>query len=149
LPESDQWILRNLELRPATPERLRQDIDAIRSRIPDHLFVTHFDAISKDGTLLKGRADYLKMVREALIDCSVNWYDPSPSIAAFGQDLALDDPEASLSHFSHSFEQYLSTNWWLRFIQPVCTEQRMDRELRNRIRATAKAAKQSPRPALI
>ncbi len=149
LPESDQKILRNLELRSATPETLRQDIDAIRNKVPDHLFITHFDAISKDGHLLKARAEYLKMVRAALIECNAKWYDPTQSIVAFGQDLALDDPEASLSHFSYSFEQYLANNWWLRFIAPVCKEKHMDSDLRNRIRQTAKAVKKTRQSALI
>ena len=139
LTENDQKLLSRIRLEVTTPQQLRLDIDAIRSSVSDHLFVTHFDAYGGDGNLIQSRASYLKMVREALIDCGVTWYDPTESIAAFGQKLALDDPEKSLSHYSPSFEKYLSGNWWHRFIHPTQKERKMDERLRQRIRETAKA----------
>ncbi len=138
---SDQDILRKVVIDTTTPDQLRLDIDAIKSTVPEHLFVTHFDAVTKDGTPLKARADYLAMAREALNECGANWFDPSPGVAAFGQGLALEDDLGSLSHFSHSFEQYLSANWWDRFIAPVYQEQRLDADLRTRIRNTARCVR--------
>lgn len=137
LPSEDQEILQKTELRMTDPDQLRLDIDAIRASAPNHLFVTHFDAISKDGTQLKARADYLKMTRQALTDCGVLWYDPSQSVAAFGQNLALDDPSRSLSHFSYSFEQHLCADWWMRFLCPVRDSRRMNAGLRHRVQQAA------------
>ena len=139
LSASDQRLLRNVRLTLTTPKQLRCDIDAIRSAVPYHLFVTHFDAKAPDGTLLKARANYLNMVRDALTECNATWYDPSPSVHAFGQNIAIDDPQKSLSHYAHSFEQYLSSDWWMRFIDPVRQRVRMERATKTRIRQEAVA----------
>ena len=148
LSAQDQKLLREVRLEMATPAQLRRDIDAIKTAAPDHLFVTHFDATSADGTPLKARAAYLKMVRDALTDCNAVWYDPSPSVQAFGQSVAVEDPKASLSHYSHAFEQYLCSDWWMRFIDPVRQRNRLAASTKARIRekAMAQAAQHAPSP---
>jgi len=140
LPSEDQDLLAQTRLTMTSPDQLRRDIDAIQMAAPDHLFVTHFDALCQDGTLLKSRAAYLKMLRLALIDCDANWYDPSPSVHAFGQDLAIEDPQKSLSHYAPSFEQYLCSDWWMRFIDPVRRNRKMAETTKSRIRENAIAA---------
>ncbi len=140
LPESDQRLLRLTRLELATPARLMRDIEAIRAAVPEHLFVTHFDAFTRDGNKLEARADYLTMVRNALSEVGANWYDPSESVATFGQDLALDDPDKSLSHFSYSFEQFLSSNWWDRYFSVCWKELKLDLDMRARIKQAAVAA---------
>jgi len=143
LSTQDQRLLQATRLQMTTPEDLRLDIDAIQREIEDHLFVTHFDALKTDGTPLKARAEYIAMVKDALTECGATWYDPTPSVHAFGQDLAIEDTERSLSHYSHSFEQYLCSDWWMRFIDPVREQKRLARTTRGRIRQMALAASRS------
>ncbi len=137
LPETSQQLLRSTELEMTSLNRLARDIEAIRLAASDHLIVTHFDAITLDGSPLFGRSEYLKLLRRALREVGANWFDPTGSVAEFGQSQALDTTNNSLSHFSPAFEKHLGDIWWEGHIKPFCVERRLDADLRRRIRATA------------
>ena len=137
LCEADQALLLGTQMTLVSTEELCRDIDALRMAAPDHLFVTHFDAVAEDGQLLQARAKFLNQLRSALTECGVRWYDPTAAVAAFGQDITLDDNTRSLSHYAPSFETYLGSRWWDEVIRPLCRERRLDLTLREKIKERA------------
>lgn len=118
LPQ-DRYLLENLRMSMSTAEGLAADISAIKSMVPNVLFVTHFNARKHDGMRLAARETYLRTLRHALKSCAVRYFDPTDYVEAFGQTLALKDPNGSLSHYSDDFETYLCDNWVTRYIQPL------------------------------
>jgi len=120
-----------------TPEMMAAEIEAIKSRVPAHLFVTHFDASDANGHALKARKEFLGMAREALTGCGVNWFDPSDYVKAFGQTAALDQSTASLTHYTPAFEKLLASNWWHHHIEPMRQSFLLNRTMRERIKARA------------
>lgn len=124
LDDGQRHILDALELRMSDEISLARDIDAICDRVPDVLFVTHFNARKHDGSWLHSRETYIETAKRALKDTNARYFDPSDYVEAFGQDDALQDPEGSLSHYSEAFETYLCQNWISRYIKPLAQMRR-------------------------
>ena len=123
LKPADRYLLDQLKLRLSSHEDLVCDITEVQERVPNVLFVTHFDAKKHDGALLVARQAYLQSVRAALRKTDAIFFDPSDYVEAFGQSEALDDPNGSLTHYSEAFEQFLGQNWRSRYIEPLYEEQ--------------------------
>ena len=119
LSKADQCLLGRVRQKAATFETLKRDIKHIKELVPKAIFVTHFDAKTSQGTLLKSRNKYLEMLRKALLECDATWFDPTKNISDFGQSVSLEKASNSLSHYSKSFETFLGEEWWRRFIRPT------------------------------
>ena len=119
LSKADQCLLVRVRQKAATLKGLIADIERINALVPKTVFVTHFDAKTPDGTLLKSRNRYLEMLRAALLESNACWFDPSKNVSDFGQKVSLEDTSTSLSHYSKSFETFLGEEWWRRYIRPT------------------------------
>ena len=147
LPETSQSLLCKTELSLTTADKLKADIDAIRLSVADHLFVTHFGAVTPAGSQLQARAEYLEMLRTALSEVGANWFDPTQTVAKFGQSSAIDQSNNSLSHYTPAFEKRLGQLLWQNHLNPTRHEQRLDAELRHRIKANARERAKDMQPA--
>ena len=123
LHQRDRYLLDQLTMRLSSCDDLARDIAEIQERVPNVLFVTHFDAKKRDGAFLVARQAYLQSVRAALRKMGAIFFDPSDYVEAFGQSEALYDPNGSLTHYSEPFEQFLGQNWRSRYIEPLCEKQ--------------------------
>lgn len=119
LKPADRALLSDVRLELATPERLRSDILQITARLPETLFVTHFNAAKHDGTLLRTRADFVKMTSDVLRELRLPCFDPSDYVAAYGPGSALERGNQSLTHYAPEFEAVLYDNWLRRYIRPL------------------------------
>ena len=131
LSEDDRALLKDVRLQMATPQRLAEDISKIAAKVPDVLFVTHFNAAKRDGTFLKSRSTFIEMTTRVLRDLKQPFFDPSDYVEVYGAHQALDHNSGSLTHYSASFEMVLWDNWLRRYIRPamarrVSTQHRPD-----------------------
>ncbi len=115
---TDQHLLSALRFSETTPNSLRNDINALREMTPDRMFVTHFNALKHDGSRIRSREAFVKMLVEELRDAKALYFNPSDYIEATGQPKALADSGRSLSHYSAAFEAFLADNWLTRYIEP-------------------------------
>lgn len=115
---TDQHLLAALRFTETTPHRLRNDIAALREMTPDSMFVTHFNALKHDGSRIRSREAFIKILVEELRQAGVQFFNPSDYIEATGQAKALANDGRSLSHYSAAFEAFLAHNWLTRYIEP-------------------------------
>ncbi len=119
LDDTDKALLVDLVLDMATPETLAQDMHEILALLPRAVFVTHCNALAANGQPLKARAAYIEMVENAAQAVGAPVFNPTASMLAFGQEEALSDPGASLSHYSPDFGDFLFAGLYDRHIAPL------------------------------
>lgn len=116
---ADRYLLASLTMRLTTAAQMAADIRAIQARLPNVLFVTHFNAADENGDPVPARADFIALARTALKDTGAIYFDPSDYVEAYGQADAIDSHQGSLSHYTGTFEAFLARNWMTRYIQPL------------------------------
>lgn len=119
LSKQDQEILKDLRMEMATRTRLRSDIRQICDRLPNVLFVTHFNVRKHDGAVLKARSDFIDLLRSVLDDMGQRYFDPSEYVETFGMKAALAKGSHALTHYAPEFENLLLDNWLRRYIWPL------------------------------
>ncbi len=121
LSGSDQTLLQNLTRTLSTPESLSRDLTEIRDRLPNVVFITHCNALTKNREPIASRAAYIAMVEEVAQDLNMPIFNPTASMQAFGQHAAMSDAETSLSHYSEDFGNFLFDGLFETYIAPSHT----------------------------
>ena len=118
LAACDQSLLQNLTRTLSTPESLARDLTEIRSRLPNVVLVTHCNALAKNQEPIASRAAYIAMVEDVAQNLSLPLFNPTASMHAFGQDMAMSDAQTSLSHYSEDFGTFLFDGLYETYISP-------------------------------
>ena len=121
LSTTDQTLLCDLTRTLSTPESLTRDLSEIRARLPNVVFVTHCNALTKDQTPIASRAAYISMVEDVAHNLNLPLFNPTASMQAFGQHAAMSDPDTSLSHYSEDFGSFLFDGLFDTYIAPSHT----------------------------
>ncbi len=121
LSVSDQTLLRGLTRTLSTSESLTRDMTEIRDRLPNVVFVSHCNALTKNHEPIASRAAYIAMVEEVARDLNLPLFNPTASMQAFGQHAAMSDGETSLSHYSEDFGCFLFDGLFETYIAPSHT----------------------------
>ncbi len=109
IAESD--ILRHLRMTLTTEDQLRADIREIMARLPNVMFVTHVNAVKKDGLPIDSRAAFIDTVTRSVRAEGGLVYNPTARMEEFGQNAAIEDHSDSLSHFTEDFFRFLFPDW--------------------------------------
>ena len=121
LSASDQTLLQNLTRTLSTPESLTRDLTEIRDRLPNVVFISHCNALTKNHEPIASRAAYIAMVEGAARGLNLPLFNPTASMQAFGQQMAMSDAETSLSHYSEDFGSFLFDGLFETYIAPKHT----------------------------
>ncbi|WP_435259859.1 hypothetical protein ACSBLW_08900 [Thioclava sp. FR2] len=104
----DVQILRRIRLHMTTEEDLRRDVRALMSRFPESLFVTHVDALGRNGDRVPLRDQLISLLSRIVQEEGGLVYNPTPRMLEMGQPLAMPQDE---NHFSQDFGAILVKDW--------------------------------------
>jgi len=93
----------------------------IRGRLPNVVFVSHCNALTKNQKNITSRAAYIAMVEDVAQGLNLPIFNPTASMQAFGQHAAMSDAETSLSHYSEDFGSFLFDGLFETYIAPQHT----------------------------
>lgn len=112
-------LLGRIRLTMVTPDSLRRDIEALKSLLPEVLFVSHVNARKPDGAFIKSRARFIEMVEKQVAAAGCAFYNPTKLMDQFGQSLAIEDESTGLAHFTEDFADGVMTDWMRAVIAPM------------------------------
>lgn len=115
---ADSALLSRIRMTLVTPESLRADIETLAGLLPDLFFVSHVDAVKPDGSEIKSRSAFIRLVAEEVRAAGLPFYDPTELMTEFGQSEAIEDDSTSLAHFTTRFSETVMADWMHRFIAP-------------------------------
>lgn len=116
--KSESAFLERIKLDLVTRDSLRDNIRMLAQLLPDVMFVSHVDARKPDGSPIKSRAAFIRLVEEEVSAAGLKFYDPTELMAEFGQPAAIEDHSTSLAHFTTAFSTAVMDDWMTRFIAP-------------------------------
>ncbi|PIE16466.1 MAG: hypothetical protein CSA68_02645 [Rhodobacterales bacterium] len=108
----DSSILRQLRVRQANLDMVRDDMVRLQDGLGEVLFVTHVNARDGNGNVLTGRDALIKTVTQAAQQIGARLYNPTALMEKVGQTQAIEDHSAGLAHFTESFSQRVLEDWY-------------------------------------
>jgi hypothetical protein len=104
LSEFDRTVLADTVLENQSYDDLVEDMERLVAVLPpDTLYLSHCNVVDADGNLLKDRARAVKYVAKASRRLGLRFLDPSPLLAAYGQERGLAAGGKDLNHYSKEF----------------------------------------------
>lgn len=116
--KAESAFLARIKLDLVTRGSLRENIRTLAQLLPDVMFVSHVDARKPDGSPIKSRAAFIRLVEDEVSAAGLKFYDPTELMAEFGQPAAIEDHSTSLAHFTTAFSTAVMDDWMTRFIAP-------------------------------
>jgi len=109
LSNGDRYVLHSARLQRSTRASLRQDmIRLMQLSGRPVLIVTHVDLGQMEPGALEGRSRFVACVKQAAEGLpGISVFDPTPVVAAFGKQFALNDDGGDVNHYAAAFEPIL------------------------------------------
>ena len=116
LTETDRAFLSGLRPQISTEASLEAAIEDICHRLGEVVFVTHFTAQRPDGTPLRARRNFVRLLAGILRRMGRAFTDPSRDVDAYGQARAVSGP--GFNRYTSDFERHLCQRWLSAYVIP-------------------------------
>jgi len=109
LSPADRDLLAGLSIEQQTFRVVKSDMAEIVERLGRDrlLFVTHVNAAGPDGAPIPARARLIRWVTLAAEQLGASLFNPTKTMVAFGQELALEERGLDLTHYTPAFSDRL------------------------------------------
>lgn len=117
---SEAEMLRRIRHHFCSEDELRRDVRELIETFPAVLFVTHVDAVARNGEKIQQRSEFIDLVMRVVQEEGGRAYNPTERMEAMGQALAM--PQDG-NHFSPDFWGALLQDWHEIALAPLLAEE--------------------------
>lgn len=118
-PEGQQ-VLANVWVKMMTKDDIAADLRRLSELlVPERtIIVSHVDALGADGQKLPARSQLIGWLTELAPLHGFSFYNPTPLVEQYGQEVAMENGGADTTHYTEHFEHILFEDLYNKFIKP-------------------------------
>lgn len=131
LSPADRDLLTRLSTEQQTFKTVKQDMAEIVERLGSDrvLFITHVNAATPDGEVIPSRDRLIRWVRLAAHQLDAVVFDPTDTMAEWGQERALENGGLDLTHYTPGFSDRLYDVLHQKYVAPLAGSSAIAAEL--------------------
>lgn len=117
--EDDRDFLRRAIAVDDSADEIYRDVIELLNLTDNRLVVaTHCNALGRDGIPIAGRAALVQEIQEICKKLGVPIFDPSPILAAFGQERGMEAKGTDTEHYTPEFQALVEDVFYKNHIEP-------------------------------
>lgn len=110
LSEAELSDLAEIAFRRISETQMAEDLAAMAKEFPKLTIVTPYHALKSSGKIFHNRSRLINDLEDILSNLGVPWFDPSPLVVRFGQELALTSSPSGHDGFTSGFVRMVAAH---------------------------------------